>query len=99
MIIVMCIHPKYTPFLFVNYFSIKLGGKTNHQAATSLKIRSTNFNIVIMHVVKKNSTLTTKLIIKKKQVQNIINVDSPTFSGSDTPISISKTSPFASSSI
>ena len=52
-----------------------------------------------MHVVKKNSTLTTKLIIKKKQVQNIINVDSPTFSGSDTPISISKTSPFASSSI
>lgn len=32
-------------------------------------------------------------------MQNIINTDSPTFSGSDTPISISKTSPFASSSI
>lgn len=46
--------------------------------------------------MKKNNT---KPTTNKKQIQNIINIDSPTFSGSDTPISMSKISPFASSSI
>ena len=56
-----------------------------------------------MHLVKKQTKkpqhINNQAYYQKRQVRNIINIDSPTFSGSDTPISISKTSPFVSSSI